>query len=71
MIKLLTFILIFSLLNGITLSIIFYLIKKYVFRKPSGFRKNIRIGVIAAIICFAVCAIFISSGMDSVNNIHK
>lgn len=71
MITLLTFIFIFSLLNGITLSMIFYLLKKYLSRKPSDFRKNIRIGIIAAIICFAICTIVIFFGMENVNNIHK
>ena len=71
MITLLAFIFIFSLLNGITLSMIFYLLKKYLFRKPSNFRKNILIGIIAAIICFAVCTVVIFFGMENVNNIHK
>jgi len=54
---------IFSLLIGITASIFFYLIKKYLLKKNANFGNNIWIGAIVAIICFLLCTFFIN-GMD-------
>ena len=56
-------IIIFSLLNGITISIILYLSKKYLLKRQSNFKKNIRIGAIVAIFSFAL-ATFLILGME-------
>jgi hypothetical protein len=56
---------VFSLLIGITISVIFYVIKKYKFKSPITFRKNIWIAVIVALACFLLCLILIN-GMDKI-----
>ena len=56
---------IFSLLNGIAVSVIFYLIKKYKFNSQTTLKKNILIGVIVALTCFLLCLILIN-GMDKI-----
>jgi len=56
---------IFSLLIGITISIIFYLVKKYILNRQTTFRKNIWIGAIIALACFVLCLILIN-GMDKI-----
>jgi hypothetical protein len=55
---------IFAILNGLTASIIFHLIKKYFFKHTSDFTKAIWIGIIISIICFALGMILIF-GMEN------
>ena len=57
---------IFSLLIGITVTLIFYFIKKYMLKRQTTFRKNIWIGVIVTFICFVLCMVLIN-GMDKIN----
>jgi 4-amino-4-deoxy-L-arabinose transferase-like glycosyltransferase len=56
---------IFSFLIGITVSIIFYLIKKHIFNRPATFKKHIWIAVIVALVCFLLSLIFLN-GMDKI-----
>lgn len=57
---------IFSLLIGITISLIFYLVKKYILKGQTNSKKYIWIGIIVALICFALCLALIN-GMDKTN----
>jgi Mn2+/Fe2+ NRAMP family transporter len=45
---------IFSLLIGVTITAISHILKQYLFKEESSFEKNIWIGAIVAIICFAL-----------------
>jgi len=58
---------IFSLLIGITISLFFYLVKKYILKGQTNSKKKyIWIGIIVALICFALCLALIN-GMDKTN----
>ncbi len=65
MIGFLSVMFIFSLLIGITVSLILYFIKKYLLKKKSDFKKNIWIGVITTITWFVLITLFIN-GMDHI-----
>ncbi len=66
MIGFLISLIIFSLVNGLTVSIIFYLLKKYLLKKQTDFRNNLWMGVIVASVCFAI-GIILMNGMDKIN----